>query len=483
MKKINWDSRFVQLNELLFDIIVVVCSYLIIMYAFVYFDYIDKSVLHISNFGLNILIIVLSIVSLMVFRVYNISLTRNGYFEAMKKILFSLIVVNFSAGIVFLIIVDFEVPITVVGYSFIIQILLFSSYKRIFFIFLKKVNIKDVLIVGTDSQVDDLLKKILLGSERYINVKYLVYEREQENEEQLHKIYELIDYVDNVYLTANLTETKKNAIIQFCIEKSKKFYLIPKIYELAIKNARIDQIGDVLAYEVTRLELCLEHKVIKRTFDIAISLIGIIITGPIMIFFGLLIRFSDGGPVFFKQERLTYKNKKFTLIKFRTMIVDAEKNTGPVLATAKDPRITRLGNFLRKTRIDELPQFFNIIVGDMSLVGPRPEREFFVEQFKKENPDYAFRMNAKAGVTGLAQALGKYDTSYEDKLRFDLYYIRNYSLFHDIFILFHTVRAVFDETSSKGLSASLSLRELMEKLNYRIVLENEVNAVFRVYQK
>jgi len=133
------------------------------------------------------------------------------------------------------------------------------------------------------------------------------------------------------------------------------------------------------------------------------------------------------------------------------MIPDAEKHTGPVLASENDPRITKLGLFMRKTRIDELPQFFNILKGEMSIVGPRPEREFFVEQFVKENPNYKYRLNVKAGVTGLAQSLGKYNTTFEDKLRFDLYYIRNYSFLEDIKILLYTIRTVFDSDSTQGL--------------------------------
>lgn len=483
MKKINWDSRIVQFNELVIDVLIVIASLLLVMYTFTLFDYMDIDFFDFKNFDFDLLLLILGGVSLLIFRVYNVSLTRNGYFDVIKKILISLIIINFAFGFVLYFIVSIDIPLTILIYSFILQVVFFTAYKKIFFAFMKKVNIKDVLIFGIESQVDDLFKKMMLGSERYINVKYLVYEKDQDCDSQLKEVYNLINYVDNVYLTANLSEHKKNTIIQFCIEKGKKFYLVPKIYELAIINARIDQIGDVLAYEVTRLELSLEDKFIKRVFDILVSLIGIIITSPIMLFFGLLIKISDRGPIFFKQERLTYKNKKFTLIKLRTMVANAEKNTGPIFASENDPRVTKLGNFLRKTRIDELPQFFNILKGDMSLVGPRPEREFFVEQFKKEKPDYVFRMNAKAGVTGLAQALGKYNTSFEDKLRFDLYYIRNYSIFQDIYILFHTIKAVFDEDSSQGLSTDLELGELMDKMERKITTENEEQGIYRVYQK
>ena len=162
-----------------------------------------------------------------------------------------------------------------------------------------------------------------------------------------------------------------------------------------------------------------------------------------VVFAAIGIKVMDGGRVFFKQERLTIDNKPFNIIKFRTMIENAESATGAVISGKDDPRVTKFGKLLRRTKIDELPQFFNVLVGDMSVVGPRSERPEFVTNFEKEIPGYSQRFAVKAGITGLAQVAGNYDTTPQDKLRYDLLYIKNYSILQDIKIIFSTVRAIF----------------------------------------
>ena len=166
--------------------------------------------------------------------------------------------------------------------------------------------------------------------------------------------------------------------------------------------------------------------------------------------------------------------EKFALYKFRTMIPNAEKETGPVLATSEDKRITKLGKFLRASRIDELPQLLNIIKGDMSIVGPRPERDFFIKQFTQENNEYPHRLKVKAGVTGLAQALGTYNTNFNDKLRFDIYYITNYSFFSDINILLQTVMSIIDPDSSKGLSEERTIEEELNNKKYQLLNAQDI---------
>jgi lipopolysaccharide/colanic/teichoic acid biosynthesis glycosyltransferase len=159
----------------------------------------------------------------------------------------------------------------------------------------------------------------------------------------------------------------------------------------------------------------------------------------------------DGGKVFYVQERLTEGGKIFKMIKFRTMIPDAEKISGPVLAEHNDPRITAIGRFMRAVRLDELPQLINILKGEMSIVGPRPERLYFTEQFVEEMPEYKYRLKVKAGLTGLAQVEGKYNTSAEDKLRYDLIYINNFSIWNDIVIILQTIKILFMKSSTEGV--------------------------------
>jgi len=176
-----------------------------------------------------------------------------------------------------------------------------------------------------------------------------------------------------------------------------------------------------------------------------------------------MIKLDDKGPVFYKQERITENNKIFKLYKFRTMKVDAEEETGPTLALKDDPRITRVGKILRSTRLDELPQLVNVLKGEMSIVGPRPERPHFAEKFSEEIEDFKYRVLVKAGITGLAQVLGKYTTSPENKAKFDLLYIKNYSLLLDIRIMLNTIKVFFEKESSMGVQED-ELQDIKTKL-------------------
>jgi exopolysaccharide biosynthesis polyprenyl glycosylphosphotransferase len=261
---------------------------------------------------------------------------------------------------------------------------------------------------------------------------------------------------------------KKNKIISYCFKIRKRFYLVPRLYELSIKDANVAQAGDTLLYNINGLDLSLEERFLKRTFDIIISLFVLLIFGPLLLIIALIIKLYDKGPVFFRQERITKYNKKFLLYKFRSMIPNAEENTGPVQASKNDPRITSIGKFIRKTRIDELPQVINVLKGDMSIVGPRALRVEEVEDFIKKNPEFSYRSNVKAGITGYAQTMGTYTTSFTDKLKFDIYYITNYSFLNDFIILLHTVRSVFDPDSSRGLSEDLSLEASLEEQGFFI---------------
>lgn len=179
----------------------------------------------------------------------------------------------------------------------------------------------------------------------------------------------------------------------------------------------------------------------KRIFDIIVTIILLPIILILAIIIYIIIMIKDGFPIFIKQERLTYNGKKFYLYKFRTMITNAEKN-GPELSFQNDERITATGRFLRITNLDEIPQFFNVLIGDMSIIGPRPEREFFANEYTKELPEFVYRLDTKAGITGLAQINGSYDSSPKEKLKWDLLYIKNYSVKNDILIVFKTINFI-----------------------------------------
>jgi exopolysaccharide biosynthesis polyprenyl glycosylphosphotransferase len=183
------------------------------------------------------------------------------------------------------------------------------------------------------------------------------------------------------------------------------------------------------------------YYLIKQTFDITISLFALLFLSPLFVLVSLLIKLDSPGPIFYKQERIGVNGQPFSIIKFRTMKNDAEKN-GPQWANQNDSRITKIGYYLRKYRIDELPQFINIAAGDMSLIGPRPERLVFIEEFEKELPDFRNRLQVKPGITGWAQIHGGYELTPKEKLEFDLYYIFNHSLVLDIKIMMKSIPVI-----------------------------------------
>lgn len=222
--------------------------------------------------------------------------------------------------------------------------------------------------------------------------------------------------------------------------------ILPDFYQMIIGLNRTNQIFGLPLIDVMPDPMPTWEKGTKRIFDLVFSILILLITAPVMLIVAILIRLTSSGPAIFAQERIGRYGKPYTMYKFRTMKQNAEKETGPVWAKENDPRVTPLGKWLRKTRIDELPQLFNVIKGEMSFVGPRPERAHFVEQFKKEIPLYARRLNVRPGITGWAQVKWKYDTSLEDvkeKTKYDLFYVENMSLRMDFKILFNTLVTVF----------------------------------------
>lgn len=242
----------------------------------------------------------------------------------------------------------------------------------------------------------------------------------------------------------------RNKILKYCYSKSVRVYVTPKISDILIRSSENIHLFDTPLLLSRNSGLTFEEKLVKRIMDIVISLIVIIITSPFMLLTAIAIKLYDGGPVFFKQARCTMNGKVFYIHKFRSMIVDAEKEGISVPASEKDPRITPVGNFIRMTRLDELPQLFDILSGNMSLVGPRPERIEHVEKYTEDIPEFAYRLKVKGGLTGYAQIYGKYNTTAYDKLKLDLMYIQNYSILMDIKLLFMTVKIMFMKDSTEG---------------------------------
>jgi exopolysaccharide biosynthesis polyprenyl glycosylphosphotransferase len=206
--------------------------------------------------------------------------------------------------------------------------------------------------------------------------------------------------------------------------------------------------SDVYAFSEEEVRTSKIYPIVKRGFEILFSIALLIFTLPVLVLTAIAIKLESPGPVFYKQERVGLNGKVFHIIKLRSMRTDAEKN-GPQWAAKNDPRVTRVGKFIRKTRIDELPQLINILRGDMSLIGPRPERPVFTEQFEREIPGFKKRLMVKPGLTGWAQVNGGYDATPAEKWEMDMYYIRNQSFLLDLQILFRTVWVVISGSGAR----------------------------------
>ncbi len=241
----------------------------------------------------------------------------------------------------------------------------------------------------------------------------------------------------------------RNDILKYCYQQNKSIYVIPKISDIIVRSASDITYFDSPIMKCVSTGLTVEQRFIKRALDIILSGVALILLSPVMAIVAILIKAYDGGPAFYKQQRCTKDLKTFDILKFRSMVVDAEKD-GPQPAVDNDNRITPIGKVIRSIRIDELPQLINILKGDMSIVGPRPERVEHVTQYSEEIPEFVNRYKVKGGLTGYAQVFGKYNTSAYNKLKMDLMYIQNYSLFLDFKLILMTVKILFKKESTAG---------------------------------
>ena len=251
---------------------------------------------------------------------------------------------------------------------------------------------------------------------------------------------------------AGVNSQCRNGILKYCKEESIPGFFLPHVGDVIMQESRHIQSFDSPVLYVSRTVLKPEYRIIKRTFDLIVSGLGIIVLSPILASTALAIRLYDHGPAIYKQVRLTRDGREFKIWKFRSMRVDAEKDGIARLSTGdNDDRITPIGHFVRKCRLDELHQLFNIFLGDMSFVGPRPERPEIAEQYYEKIPDFKLRLQAKAGLTGYAQVYGKYNTDPYEKLEFDLLYINNMSVLTDLRLIFATFSILFSKESTEGV--------------------------------
>ena len=261
---------------------------------------------------------------------------------------------------------------------------------------------------------------------------------------------EVMEEFDAAFL-CGIHSRERNIILKHCINHKIKLFMIPRIADVMMRGSEQIHMLHLPILKTQRYKPSIEYQIIKRTMDIVVSGIATIVLSPLFLITAIAVK-SDGGPAFYKQKRLTKDGKVFEILKFRSMRVDTEKYSGAVLSAGEnDPRITKVGRIIRACRLDELPQLLNILKGDMSLVGPRPERPELQKEIEKEVPEFGLRLQARAGLTGYAQVYGKYNTTFYDKLLMDLMYISKPSILEDLTIMLATVKILTSKESTEGV--------------------------------
>lgn len=304
---------------------------------------------------------------------------------------------------------------------------------------------KTAIVYDMRAGMEDLVQEYRLDSKFDICVNISA---EQCIQERMAKIGDC-----EVIFLCGVHSHDRNIILKYCIAHSITVYVIPRIGDVLMDSAKRMHMFHLPILQVRRYHPSLEFLAAKRLMDILISGISLVILSPVILVTAIAIKATDRGPVFYRQCRLTKNGKKFDILKFRSMCVDAEKDGVARLSTGDaDDRITPVGKVIRSVRIDELPQLFNILKGDMSIVGPRPERPEIAEQYQQELPEFALRLQTKAGLTGYAQIYGKYNTTPYDKLQMDLMYIAKPSILEDLRIMFATVKILFLPESTEGIA-------------------------------
>ena len=307
---------------------------------------------------------------------------------------------------------------------------------------------RQLLLVHGDRPIDDILAKFAKRKDKFEVSKCMHINTGVDKIEK-----EVMERYDAVVLW-DISETDRNRLLKYCYGKSIRTYIMPKIPDVIVKGAEELHLFDTPLLLTREYVLTIEQRFAKRFIDLFFALILFIIASPFMLLTALAVKLYDRGPVLYKQVRCTTGGKEFKILKFRSMSVDAEKDGVARLASKNDSRITPVGKFIRKVRLDELPQLINIIRGDMSFIGPRPERPEIIAQYMEIMPEFSYRMKVKAGLAGYAQVYGKYNTTPYDKLKLDLAYIENYSVWLDLKLMLLTVKVLLWPDSTEGVETN-----------------------------
>lgn len=308
---------------------------------------------------------------------------------------------------------------------------------------------KNLLLVSGDRPMEDILRKFESRKDKYHIARCVLEELGQTAIEQ-----EIVKRGYDGIVLWDLNTALRNRLLKFCYSKSIRVYMMPKIPDIMIQGSDQLHLFDTPILLTREYAMTVEQRFVKRLIDIVCALLLLVAASPFMLVTAVLIRMYDHGPVFYKQVRCTRDMKEFEILKFRSMRTDAEKDGVARLASRNDSRITPIGRFIRKVRIDELPQLFNILKGEMSFIGPRPERPEIIRKYQEDMPEFTFRTKVKAGLAGYAQVYGKYNTTPYDKLKLDLFYIENYSVWLDLKLMLLTLKILFQADSTEGVEES-----------------------------
>ncbi len=352
-------------------------------------------------------------------------------------------------------------PVALLGTTVAQFVLIFLGATSMNTVYFKLYSARHILAIFGPNQADrDIIRKMRTIREKYDISKGMAIDA--------HSIEEIKAEIDKfeAVLICDFDKELKNEILWYTYSTRKRIYLLPSVNDIVINNSYQTQIFDTPVLICRNGGLSQEQAILKRAMDLTAGILGTIIASPFMAIIALAIKLCDGGPVLFKQNRVTQNGRIFNVYKFRSMIVDADKD-GAQKAVDHDKRITPVGRIIRPLRLDELPQLFNILKGDMSLVGPRPERTENVIEYTRDYPAFELRQRVKGGLTGYAQVYGKYNTTAIDKLNMDLIYIENYSILLDIKLIIMTIKIMFMKESTEGFdeSANANIQKSSKKLN------------------
>lgn len=303
---------------------------------------------------------------------------------------------------------------------------------------------RKMLLISGDRYDYHLFEKMNAREDKYEICKTITYLAEMESLEAEMQKFDAV-------IVGDMPSHNRNLIIKYCYANGIRTYSVPKISDILLRSSVELNLFDSPLLLSRNTGLQVEQEFFKRIVDIVGALIGVIVTAPFFLIIAVCIKLTDGGPIFYKQTRLTKSGEEFEIYKFRTMVQNAESDGEARLAVEDDSRILPVGRFLRRLRLDELPQIYNILKGEMSIVGPRPERPELAAEITKEIPEFPYRLKVKAGLTGYAQVYGKYNTTFYDKLKLDLTYIRNYSMLLDLKLIIMTPKIMFMKESTEGV--------------------------------